>query len=509
MRISRSVKEKNDITMVSVDALTPDKNNPRKPDPARLGLLRLSIAKLGFLMPVFADRATGLLLSGHQRLHVSKELGLTKIPVTYIDIKPEDISGVNILFNRATNDFTAFDTGSIARDRMDISTIIELAETLDDADRDCPCALSCKEEAIAEIARSLADRYDKKPTMLATSVLRMGIRIPVVISTSGQVVNGIHRIFAALENGLTTWPVIRIMDAHALVATNFLNYLSMDFHVDSDFEKLLRFSAYRRPQNNRGVVPKSYRFWANGHRTLLDKDSYSTEYWVKFRDIHGHSILDFGAGLGKVAPYLQTKGIDAIDFEPLRIDPDKDSGVPDPAYSRSQAKRFLEQIADPARVFDSIFLSSVMNSIPFLKDRLMVLAIVHALCNRKTVVYGTCRDSSDFNYEYGGIRNANYFTFDTEPGVRVGDVMRNPKLQKFHTHDEAKAMFSRFWKSIEFWPGGNVFYFKLCDPMGYNKAALGQSLQFEFGDFPFKDGTTMNLAQEAKAAFGKRLGCKI
>jgi hypothetical protein len=251
------------------------------------------------------------------------------------------------------------------------------------------------------------------------------------------------------------------------------------------------------------------RFWANGERTLPDKDSYSIDYWRKFRDLHGHTVLDFGAGLGAAAPYLQTKGIDAYDFEPYRIDPEAGNGVPSPAYSRQQAKRFLQLVSDPKLKFDSIFLCSVLNSVPFLRDRMCVLAIIHALSTRSTVVYGTCRDISDYNYEYGGIRNANYFTFDSEPGVRLGDFMGNPKLQKFHTTEEAKTMFETFWKKVEFWPGGNVFYFRLSAAKGVNTKALAAALEFEFGELPFKDGSTMGLAKEAREAFGKRLMTKV
>ncbi len=495
------------IEIVPIESVHVDPKNPRKSDPARMGLLRLSLAKLGFIQPLFVT-PDGMLLSGHQRTAVSTEIGYQHVPVIRVNLPPQEIAGANLLFNRATNDFTAFDTGASAMGRLDLDTVLAAAEELDDQDIETSFAINCKEEAAAPIVKNIPERYDKKATMLATSVLRMGIKIPSVVSESGQVVNGIHRLFAALENGLDTWPVIRIPDAHAMVALNFLNYLSMDFAIDEDFRKLLRHSAYRRPQNNRGIVPKAYRFWANGCRTLLDKDSYSVEYWVKFREIHGESVLDFGAGLGKVAPYLQTKGIDAIDFEPFRIDPDKESGVPDPAYSRQQAKRFLDRIADPKHKLDSIFLASVLNSVPFPEDRLCVLAIVHALSSRDTTIYGTCRDISDFNYEYGGIRNANYFSLGTEPGIRLGDVMRNPKIQKFETQESARLMFSRFWKGIEFWEGGNVFYYKLTSPMGFRPEVIAKALELEF-DLPYSDGSTMGLVEYAKKAFSRRLCCTI
>lgn len=483
-----------------------DETNPRKPDTARLGLLRLSIAKLGFIMPVYATKE-GMLLSGHQRYAVSKELGLKRIPVETVDIAEKDIKGVNILFNRATNDFSAFDTGSNVKERLSLEDVIEAAEGLPDFEGEDWLALSCEETEIKGLGKDDADRYDKKAAVLADSVMKMGIRIPVIVSASGKVVNGVHRLFAAKEAGEKTWPVVFISDELADVTLNFLNYLSMDFHVDDDFANLMRYSAYRRPQNNRGNVPKAYRFWANGGRTLLDRDSYSTEYWRKFRDLHGRDLLDFGAGLCKVRPFLEDRGMNCADFEPYRIDPDKEVGTPCPEYSKKKAKEFLDEIA-AGRPFSSIFLASVLNSVPFAQDRMAVLAIVHALSDKDTVIYGTCRDISDFNYEYGGIRNANYFVFDTEPGVRIGDVMRNPKVQKFHTQEEADNMFARLWNTRDYWPGGNVFYFRLASPKGVNPRVLAQALSIEF-ELPYSDGSLMGLSDYAKAAFSKRLGVRV
>lgn len=491
---------------VSITKVHPDASNPRKADQARLGLLRLSLAKLGFIMPVYATKE-GMLLSGHQRLTVAKAAGYKKVPVFTIDVAEKDIKGINILFNRATNDFNAFDTGEKAKERLDLDAVIEAAESLPDFEGENWYALNCAEADISGLGSADASKYDKKATVLADSVYRLGIRIPIVVDTSGRVVNGVHRLFAAKEAGLSTWPVITIPDDIATVALNFLNYLSMDFHVDEDFANKMRYSAYRRPQNNRGNVPKAYRFWANGGRTLLDRDSYSTEYWRKFRDMHGSEIVDFGAGLCKVKPFLEARGMRCTEFEPYRIDPDGDVGVPSPGYSKQMAKVFLDEVATGTR-FSSIFLASVLNSVPFPKDRMAVLAIVHALCSKDTVVYGTCRDISDFNYEYGGIRNANYFVFDSEPGVRIGDVMRNPKVQKFETQETADAMFSRLWNTREFWPGGNVFYWRLAAPKGVNPAVLGQALSIEF-ELPYADGTTMGLSKYAKRAFSKRLGVQI
>ena len=497
-------------TLVPIGDVYPDEKNPRKVDPARLHLLRLSLSKLGYLLPI-AVSTEGMVLSGHQRITVSKQLGFTHVPVQVVSLREKDRKGINILFNRATNDFGALDTGANAFEDLKLSDIIRDAEKLPDfkSEEQAWFAINCKEESIKKLGATVSEQYDKKAVVAAENFIRKSVQIPIVLSESGKVVNGVHRLFAALENGITKWPVVRIPDNIANFAVHFLNYLSMDFHVDEEFADMLRFSAYRRPQNNRGSVPKAYRFWANGERTLLDRNSYSRGYWREFRDLHGNSVLDFGSGLCKVAPFLNTKGIECDDFEPYRINPKAESKKPDPGYSRKKAKEFLESVGEGEKIYSSIFLASVFNSIPFPKDRMSVMAIVHSLCYSDTSVYGTCRDISDFNYEYGGIRQANYFVFDSEPGVRLGDAIASPKVQKFHTQKEIDKQFQYFWNKRDYWKGGNVFYWRCQAPKRVNPTVLSQALEFEFGGLPFSDGTVMGLAKEAKQAFSKRLSIKV
>ena len=493
--------------LIDVSDLSPDKSNPRKADDARLHLLRLSLTKLGFVLPIEATR-DGLVLSGHQRLTVAKQLGFAEVPVDFVDLHDKDIRGMNIMANRVTNDFGALDTGKDSLRGMSLSDLTSRAEKLPDLEEGEWPILSAEETDIRGYAQSVVDKYDKKAVVAANNFIRKGIRIPIVVSESGEVVNGVHRLFAAREEGIDTWPVVTVQDDRSEFAQHFLNYLSMDFAVDDEFKKLLRYSAYRRPQNNRGDLPKVYRFWCNGNRTLPDKDSYSRAYWRRFRDFHGRNIVDFGAGLGKVAPLLNSKGFNCVDFEPYRIDPDSDSMKPSPLYSKRKAREFLQTIANKDLVFDSIFLASVLNSIPFPEDRMAVLLIVHALSSYDTVVYGTCRDPSDFHYEYQGIRQANYFVLGTEPGVRMGDAVASPKIQKFHSVGEMEVQFKLLWTVFEHWGGGNIWYWKVARPKRVSPKALGKALELEF-DLPYADNTTMGLVDFAKECFSERLEVTI
>lgn len=610
------------IEKAELNHVYPDPKNPRESDDARLHLLRLSLQKLGFVHPIYANK-DGMILSGHQRHRVATDLNFKHLPVEFCDLKPEQEKGINVLFNRATNDMTAFDTGKSSEEKIEIGDLMAQAEAMEDYPNEDFLAYYAEETDITGLGKSITDQYNRKSMLITATLRRYGIRIPIVMTESGDIVNGVHRLFEARHEGIKSWPVVTIPDAHGALALNLLNYLSMDYAVDGEFATMLRYSAYRRPQNARGILPKGMRFWAAGERTIPDSDAYSKEFWENFRHIHGRSILDFGGGRCKVAGHLNAKGFECLDFEPFRLAMDRpefgigqgadngpgrstgdvrlgeegDSsaaggniggstvlsndggmerrgrrrrkaagvgvesptgrgrlprgsgetegesngrrrrrrsvgvgdvgggdisgdiagghtgdivgggGKPDPVFSRECATRFLDDI-EAGRKFDTIFLASVLNSIPFPRDRQCVLSVVHALCSFETITYGTCRDISDFSYEYSGIRNATYFVFDSEPGVRLGDALSNPKIQKFHTQDEFKESAKHFWKRVETWKGGNIFYWRASAPKRVNPTVLRQALEFEF-DLPYADGSTMALGERAVEAFSRRLDLEL
>ena len=92
------------MKLIDIDSLNPSTYNPRTADPRRLDLIELSLRKLGFLLPIYAT-PDGEIISGHQRHHVAKRLGVRQVPVEFtraMDL--EERKGVNVAFNRATND---------------------------------------------------------------------------------------------------------------------------------------------------------------------------------------------------------------------------------------------------------------------------------------------------------------------------------------------------------------------------------------------------------------------
>ena len=115
-----------------IGAVRPSAYNPRQADPRRLDLIEISLRKLGFLAPIYAD-ADGEILSGHQRHLVALRMGATHVPVFRVGALPlERRKAINIVFNRATNDFDISSTPGAATRELDGIDLKALAEAIPD-----------------------------------------------------------------------------------------------------------------------------------------------------------------------------------------------------------------------------------------------------------------------------------------------------------------------------------------------------------------------------------------
>jgi len=83
--------------------------NPRKWDEDAKKQLKTSLKRYGFVDPVIANRAPGrenVVIGGHFRLAMAKELGIPQIPVVYLNIPDlEKEKELNIRLNRNTGEF--------------------------------------------------------------------------------------------------------------------------------------------------------------------------------------------------------------------------------------------------------------------------------------------------------------------------------------------------------------------------------------------------------------------
>lgn len=101
------VKQKTEIAIVQVPIgdLRPDAANPRRISDAELEALTRSIQEFGMVDPIIARREDSTVIGGHQRLVATRRLGLTTVPVVYVDVTAEQAHLLNLALNRISGDW--------------------------------------------------------------------------------------------------------------------------------------------------------------------------------------------------------------------------------------------------------------------------------------------------------------------------------------------------------------------------------------------------------------------
>jgi len=97
------------IVEVSVSKLKPSEYNPRKWNQTQIEGLKESIQRFGLVDPIICNDATGregVVIGGHFRLKIAKDLGFKEVPVVYITIPDlEKEKELNIRLNRNLGEF--------------------------------------------------------------------------------------------------------------------------------------------------------------------------------------------------------------------------------------------------------------------------------------------------------------------------------------------------------------------------------------------------------------------
>jgi len=134
------------IEHVSIDLLKPAEYNPRKWDKEAENHLKESIKQYGIVDPLLANSAPkrkNILIGGHFRLAVLKELGFHEVPVVYVSIPDiEKEKKLNIRLNKNTGEFDwdllakfdesfLSDVGFSSEDIDDIFAVEETPELFD------------------------------------------------------------------------------------------------------------------------------------------------------------------------------------------------------------------------------------------------------------------------------------------------------------------------------------------------------------------------------------------
>lgn len=504
------------MKLVNINDIAPSAYNPRVADPKRLDLIELSLRKLGFLLPLYAT-PDGEIISGHQRHHVACRMGVKQVPVCVTRaMELAERKGVNVVFNRATNDLGQSDTVAKINERLQAADIEALAEAVADKQIDTqefyPC-MQVKNHPIAPFLQANQGRWQNYPLNLAKTLKRRGIAMPVVATRDYRVVNGIGRLQLYAEQGKSELPVVFVSDAEGKLAEAMLNYLSMDFDIHRRYEDLLRHNSFRRLHQVRGQLGRGFIFAVAGDATAKSFDVTEETNRARWIKEHGRCVLDFGAGHLHETRILRSIGITVTPFEPYRVLEGNDI---DKAASVALTKEFLEAIGEKQLRYRAIFLSSVLNSVPFKEDREHIACICAALADDHTRLYAVASARNHINIrQLNGYHSLNerqskgvLFQLDYEDGVTLGDIATSPKVQKYHSQREFYTLFKEFFDVVSVTESNSNVQAVCAKPKKTITKRLKAALEFEF-NLPYPDGSRMGLVAEAKAAFSKRLGVTL
>jgi hypothetical protein len=502
-----------EIQLRDITDLKAWERNPRERDPQRFDWIQLSLRKFGFVTPVFA-REDGMLYSGHQRTGAAREIGFTQVPVVYLP-KFENYTdqNINILFNLVTNDHkTKADYGK--KLVWEVEKLVDVVRALPDTTDLYPC-LDLFEICPADYIDQLSfEAVSPQTKSFALHFATLAIDIPIVLDANNQIVNGINRLAAALEKGRTKYPAVRVTENSELLQT-FLNKITMTFDLEKAFGEALRYNSFFRAMNQGaqrkilGVGFTSWTFkadctkygntWKKEHCTKLQGDDRNR--WIAE---HGTTVIDFGAGRMDNTVKIQDSGIQCIPFEPYLLKP----GTDEINYPGAMMvnKRFLAWVKSRVRL-DSVFCSSVFNSVPFPEDREHMMTIFQALCCREAKLFLLTLNITGLNSTLfsNGLnatqRQGRAIILDSEPGTFIGGILEKAKVQKFHTKPELIAQGQRYFHLVEYHAANSGSHgIKCAGARPIDPVRLVKALEFEF-NLPYPEGRRMGLVDKAIEAF--------
>ena len=92
------------ITLVNINSLNPAEYNPRQISNKQYEDLKASMEKFGCVDPIIINinpERLNVVVGGHQRLRILRELGAEKVPTVSVNLSEEDERELNVRLNKS------------------------------------------------------------------------------------------------------------------------------------------------------------------------------------------------------------------------------------------------------------------------------------------------------------------------------------------------------------------------------------------------------------------------
>ena len=139
------------ITLVNINSLNPAEYNPRQISNKQYEDLKASMEKFGCVDPIIINinpERLNVVVGGHQRLRILRELGAEKVPTVSVNLSEEDERELNVRLNKNGGEW---DIDLLSNfDVVDLKEWgfkdIELGFNIDKIDEDKPITITVKED---------------------------------------------------------------------------------------------------------------------------------------------------------------------------------------------------------------------------------------------------------------------------------------------------------------------------------------------------------------------------
>lgn len=93
------------IKKIEINKLKPAQYNPRQISKTQFNKLKESVVKFGLVDPIIINKNGNIVVGGHQRLKVAKQLNHKEIECVVLDLTPEEERELNIRLNKSGGDW--------------------------------------------------------------------------------------------------------------------------------------------------------------------------------------------------------------------------------------------------------------------------------------------------------------------------------------------------------------------------------------------------------------------
>lgn len=87
------------VEQVEISKLKAAKYNPRQISGRAMQGLAASLGRFGIVQPVVANSRNMTVVGGHQRIKAAERLGLSKVPVVWVDLPDDQEKALNVALN--------------------------------------------------------------------------------------------------------------------------------------------------------------------------------------------------------------------------------------------------------------------------------------------------------------------------------------------------------------------------------------------------------------------------